>query len=138
MPSGPIKVGESWQVPPEKIEKFAQAVGGGKMKFDPKRSSLGGKLLNAYKKDGAQYGTLELTITLFITEIDFGFGAPSKTTAESKMVIKSTSDVCIDGTSPAEESTAVSTLDLTVGIGNGGTLTMKTTGTETQKVRAAK
>jgi hypothetical protein len=115
---------------------MAQTIG--KMKFDAKRSSIVGKLLNASKKDGAQFGTLELTITLFLTEIDFGNGMTGTTTAESKMVITSTVDLCIDGTSPTEDGTTVSTFEFTVNIANAGPLTMKSAGTETHKVRAAK
>jgi hypothetical protein len=137
LPDQPVKVGGSWTLPMAKSEKMFKTLSGDKMTVDGKKSTIGGKLLKAYKKDGAQFGVLEITFTVFVTEIDLG-GQRVKTAGESKLVLAVTTDTCIDGSVPFEDSKLSSALDLQVELPNAGSLTIKVEGTGTEKVRAAK
>ncbi len=137
LPKDPVKVGESWKVPADKTEKMFKALGDEKMKFDVKKSTVGGKLLKAYKKDGAQFGTLELTLTIFVTELDLG-GEFAKTKDGSKMVIKGTIDTCIDGTVEFEDGKMEVTVDLTAELPNNGSVSITGTTSGMDKTRAAK
>lgn len=133
LPDGPVKVGAGWTVPTAKSEKVFKSLGEEQMKLDAKKSSITGKLLKAYKKDGVQYGVLEFTFTVVITEIDVG-GEFVKAKDGSKMVIKGTSDTCIDGTLEFEDSNLEVSLDITAEVPNGSlTLSSKSTGRETAR-----
>ena len=137
LPKDPVKVGESWKVPADKTEKMFKTLGDEKMKFDVKKSTIGGKLLKAYKKDGAQFGTLELTLTILITEIDLG-GEFTKTKDGSKMVIQGTIDTCIDGTVEFEDGKMEVSVDLTAELPNNGSISITGTTSSVDKTRAAK
>lgn len=130
-PTEPIKVGGGWKVPADKAEKLFKTLGEDKLKVDTKKSTVAGKLLKAYKKDGAQFGVIELTITVFIAELDLG-GEFAKTKDGSKMVIVGTVDTCIDGTIEYEDGKIEVSIDLTAGLPNGGSfnLTGKSTGVD--------
>lgn len=134
VPAEPVKVGAGWTVPGEKTEKLFASLGAEQMKIDAKKSAITGKLLKAYKKDGAQFGVMEFTITVVITEVDIG-GQFAKAADGSKMVIKATVDACIDGSTEAEEATLDVAVDITAEIPNG-TLAIrgKSTGRETSRL----
>ena len=114
-----------------------KSLGKKKMKADAQNSTIGGKLLKAYKKDGAQFGVIELTITLLVTEIDLG-GNFAKTKDGSKAVVKLTIDTCIDGTVHSEESKREGTSDLSLDLLNNGSLVINGTMSGLEKSRAAK
>ena len=137
LPVKPVRVGESWTVPADKSEQMFKTLGDDQMRVDAKKSSITGKLLKAYKKDGAQFGVLELTFTIVVTDLDLG-GKLAKTTAGSKMVMKGTVDTCIDGTVPFEESKFEVTVDIGADLPNGGSLTINTKSNGIEKVRAFK
>lgn len=136
LPKDPIKVGGTWKVPADKSEKMFKSLGDEKIKFDAKKSTIEGKLLKAYKKDNAQFGVIELTITVYVTEMDLN-GQFFKTAGDSKMVLKGTSDTCIDGTLPTEDSKFEMSIELGAELPGNGSLVIsgKTTGID--KVRAA-
>ena len=136
LPDGPVKVGGTWTVPAARSEKMFKTLGDDKMKVDAKKSTITGKLLKAYKKDGAQFGVMEFTVTVFVTELELG-GAPVKTAGDSKMVFKATIDACIDGTVPDEDSKIEMTFDVAADL-PGVALTIKSTMSGTEKVRPAK
>ena len=138
LPKDPVKVGESWKVPADKTEKMFKALGEEKMKIDAKKSTVGGKLLKAYKKDGAQFGTIELNLTLFVTGIDLGGGQFADTKAGSKMDLKATIDTCIDGTVEYEDGKMDVGIDLTAELPNNGSVTISGTSKGVDKTRAAK
>lgn len=123
LPAEAVKVGGTWKVPVEKSEKMFKTLGVDEMKIDVKKSSISGKLLKAYKKDGAQFGVLELTISVFILEIDLG-GQFAPTKAGSKIVITGTIDTCIDGTINREEAKKVVSIAMTAELPNGGSVTI--------------
>lgn len=118
LPTEAIKVGGTWKVPAEKSETMFKTLGVDEMKIDVKKSSIEGKLLKAYKKDGAQFGVLELTISVFLSEIDLG-GQFAPTKAGSKIVIVGTIDTCIDGTVNREDAKKVVTIVVTAELPNG-------------------
>lgn len=131
LPSEPVKVGASWTIPAEKSEKMFKSLGDEQMKVDAKKSTITGKLLKAYKKGDVQFGVIEFTFTVVITDIDIG-GEFVKTRDGSKMVIKGTVDVCVDGTVEDESAKLEISIDLVAEVPNGTiSLTGKTTGTET-------
>lgn len=137
LPQHAVKVGETWKVPGEKSEKMFKSLGEEKMKIDVKKSNVSGKLLKVYKKDGAQFGVLELTIEVFVTEIDVG-GEFAKTKEGSKMSFKATIDTCIDGSVKLEESKMSATIDITANLPGNGSLTLAGTVTGNAKSRALK
>lgn len=138
LPDAPVKVGETWTVAADKSEKIFNALGSGdKTKIDAKKSSISGKLLKAYKKDGAQFGVLEFTIAVAATDLELG-GQLVKLTTGSKFVIKATVDTCIDGTIEFEDGKMDMTIDVGAEFPNVGSLTIKGTTTGTEKVRAVK
>ena len=137
MPAGPVKVGETWKVAADKTEKMFKSLGDDKMKVDAKKSTVSGKLLKAFKKDDAQFATLELTIEVFVTEIDLG-GEFAKTKPGSKMTIKATVDTCIDGSVQFEDGKIDVKVDLSADLPNGGTFGITGTSTGFENTRAAK
>lgn len=136
LPTDPIKVGGTWKLDADKSEKYFKALDIG-MKADAKKSKIEGKLLKAYKKDGAQYGVLEVTITIIVTEIELQ-GQGVATAPDSKMVAKVTVDTCIDGTVDFADAKTEMSADITADIPNVGSITFKGTTTGTEKQRAAK
>ena len=137
LPAEAVNVGGTWKVSADKAERMFKSLGEKKMKADAQNSTIGGKLLKAYKKDGAQFGVIELTITLFVTEIDLG-GNFTKTKDGSKVVVKLTIDTCIDGTVHSEESKLEGTSDLSLDLLNNGSLVIHGTMSGLEKSRAAK
>jgi hypothetical protein len=135
LPDHAVKVGESWKIPAEKSEKLFKTLDDDKMKVDAKKSTIEGKLLKVYKQGGAQFGTIEITVTAIITEVDIAEQLV-KTVPGSKMVVKATIDTCIDGTVRYESGKVLVTLDISVEIPDTGTLTFKSTTNGTEKVTA--
>lgn len=137
LPAEPVKVGGSWKVAADKAEQVFKSFDDDKLKIDPKKSSIDGKLLKAYKKDGAQFGVLELTLTMVVTEMDLN-GQSVKTSADSKIVMKGTIDTCIDGTVASEDGKMEVTANIVADIPTVGTLTLGVKTTTEEKVRAKK
>lgn len=137
LPTEAVKVGAGWKVAAEKAERLFKSMGDDKLKVDVKKSSIEGKLLKAYKKDGAQFGVIELTLTVVITDIDLN-GQMVKTSADSKMVMKGTVDTCIDGTVAFEDGKMEVTANIVAEIPTVGTLTLGVKTTSEEKVRAKK
>jgi hypothetical protein len=137
LPEKPVKVGDSWTVSADKNERLFKMFDGDQMKIDTKKSSAAGKLLKVYKKDGAQFGTLEFTLTVVVTDLDLG-GKFAPTAAGSKMVLKATVDTCIDGTVGTEDSQLEATMDITVELPNKGSFKISGKSTGAEKVRPVK
>ena len=137
MPAEAVKVGQSWKIAGAKSEKLFQALGDGKAKYDADKSTIEGKLLKVYKRAGAQFGVMELTVTMVVTEIGTGEELV-RTTADSKMVMKITIDTCIDGTVEFEDSTADIDLDIAAEIPDAGSIAVRGTMTLKSKIGALK
>ncbi len=135
MPAGALKVGEGWKVPAEKSEKMFKTLGDGKMGVDAKKSTISGKLLKAYKKGDAQFGVIELTITVLVTELDLGTGLSKATGTIS---VTGTLDGCIDGSVDEGVSDKKTMIDLAADLPNNGTFKMTGTATEIEKTKPVK
>jgi hypothetical protein len=136
LPSEEVKVGGSWKVAAEKSEKMFEAFPKENMKVDAKKSSISGKLLKAYKKEGVQFGTLEITIELLLTDVDVG-GQFVKAKEGSRVTLTITLDACIDGSLPFIDAKMQGTMDIVAEL-PVGELTLKSTMTGGEKIRAAK
>lgn len=109
------------------------------LSIDAAKATATGKFLNAYKKDGKQYGTLEIEVMLPLKEI--GAGAMKITLeGDSNVKVIFKYDGCIDGTTTAGK------LDIAMDMKMIGTLktpdgaevkldaVMKKNGTKTQEM----
>ena len=126
LPDKPVKPGDTWKIDGAKLASFA---GDGKTAIDPDKSSISGKLLKTYQKDGKQFGVIELTGEIVIKEL--GEKSPVKIKPGSKMGVKATIDACVDGTDPSLKMDGVMTVRLE-GEGGGATLSISGDGTMTE------
>jgi len=136
LPAEAVTVGGTWKVPAAKVAKMFASVGD-EVKVDAKKCGIAGKLVKAYKKDGAQYGVIELTITLAIAELDLG-GQFVPVKDGGKTVLVGTIDTCIDGTVPGEASRIAMTQQLVAELPNNGTLTVTGKGASTESKKVVK
>ncbi|MBN9121023.1 MAG: hypothetical protein J0I06_18040 [Planctomycetes bacterium] len=137
LPEAPVRVGERWTVPAGASERMFKSIGEESFRLDLKKSTIEGALLKVYKKDGAQFGVLEFTVTLFVTEVNFD-GELAKVSADSKMVMKITLDTCIDGTNEFEDAKMEMTIDVVVEVPGGGSIAIRGTTIGTEKTMAVK
>lgn len=123
LPGKPVKAGDSWKID---AVKFAKSLAQDKLTVDAAKSAVTGKLLKAYKKDGKQFGVLEIDAVFPMKDLGNG-GATLKSG-----VIKTTinADVCIDGTDNSE-STKMSLVFELVAEVKDVTVTVKSDGTQT-------
>jgi hypothetical protein len=96
VPKQPVAVNETWKVDMDAIIKdFTNAA---PFTVDQAKSSGTGKLLKAYKKDGKQFGIVDVEMTLVVTKI--GAGAMAiELNANSQAKVTLHFDGCIDGSS---------------------------------------
>lgn len=128
LPSVAVKVGDGWKVLDDKCEMVFKAIGEQKMKFDTKKSSIEGKLLKAYKKGDAQFGIVELNMTMFVTEINTGEEFLT-TTEDSKLVVNVVLDLCIDGSVEFEHVKMELTPNITIEVPDRGSVLIQGTST---------
>ena len=95
LPPKAVRVGESWKIDPGPLVKELEA--SGELKLDAKAAAATGKLVRAYKKDGRQYGVIDLEIDLPVREVSGG-GANAKAKS-STLKLRLALDGCIDGSS---------------------------------------
>ena len=99
LPKTPVKPGDTWKIDPGEIVKAFGTAGPVLAKDEVK---AGGTLMKTYKKDGRQFGVIELAFEAPVT----GLGEKSPLAVkEGKMTLKITGDGCIDGTAPTGTST---------------------------------
>lgn len=92
LPKNAVAVGETWKLEIDDVAKpFAKA-----MEFDASKSTAGGKLIKAYKKDNKQFGIFETELHLAITKILSG-PIPMQLSRGSVTKIIVQFDGCIDG-----------------------------------------
>ena len=120
LPKKPVKVGEPWVVDTAMVVKSFESVV--PFTLDVDKSKIVGKLLKVYQKDGKQFGTIEMTVTLVVKEFKLD-GQEIELKPGSTMAITSITEQCIDGTSHALNEKSTITMDLTGEIPNG-TLTI--------------
>lgn len=94
LPKQPVAVNESWKPDVAAVAKELSKDGG--MIIDSAKSTSTGKLLKAYKKDGRQYGVIEIELNMVMTKIAAG---PSAIELNPGSMAKVTLrfDGCIDG-----------------------------------------
>jgi hypothetical protein len=106
LPKQAIKVGEAWTVDSAEL---AKSIGERGLVFAKDKLSAGGKLVKAYKKDGRQYGVIELVFDAPIT----GLGNKNPIVLkDARMTMKLSGDGCIDGTLGTGKSTSKMTVTL--------------------------
>ncbi len=92
-PKTAVKVGDEWPIDFSAIT----AIGGAaQTKYDKEKSQFTGKLVKAYKKDGRQWGVIELKIKMVIDTVATN-GSPIKGEANTD----TTFDIVIDGSARA-------------------------------------
>lgn len=90
MPTKPVKVGDTWEVPAKAVDKMF----GEEFVVDSKKVSATGKLVKVYDKNKAKYGVIEYTIELPVASI----GGQVEATAGSMLKVTLSMDGCLDGT----------------------------------------
>ena len=116
LPKKPVKIGEPWVVDTAMVVKSFESVV--PFTLDVEKSEVVGKLLKVYQKDGKQFGTIEMNVTLVVKEFKLD-GQEIEMKPGSTMVITSITEQCIDGTSHNLNEKSTITMDLTGEIPNG-------------------
>ena len=93
IPNRPVKVGESWKIDKSALQRHFRDES---VVVDDARTTGTGQLTKAYKKDGKQYGVVELHIEVFPLEINER-GRRMKLKSDSRFVYELRADTCIDG-----------------------------------------
>jgi hypothetical protein len=88
VPKKPVKVGGTWEITGKGLQQLASVFGDA----DTSKCKAEGKLVKAYKKDGKQFGVVEIDLSLALKEVKGMTFDPGKITV--------TLDGCIDGSSP--------------------------------------
>jgi len=100
LPGKPVKVNETWRV---NVDELAKILESDTLSFDVAKASGTCKLVKAYKKDGRQFGTMELQVELPLKRFELKKGRPFVFQAGARIALNSSMDRCIDGS--ADEGT---------------------------------
>ncbi|HXG10433.1 MAG TPA: hypothetical protein VNK04_11765 [Gemmataceae bacterium] len=96
LPGKPVRVGESWKIDPEPLLKELTRGEEATMNLDAAKATAGGKLLEVYQKDRAQFGKMEFLVEVPIKE--FVQGNQKLALQPGALIrITLTADLCIDG-----------------------------------------
>lgn len=114
LPSGPVRVGETWKIDPAPLVKeWTKDVK--ELTLDGAKATANGKLVEAYKKDGRQFGKMDFQVEVPIKDlaagnekIAFGPGARFTMTFHA--------DACIDGSSSSGDVKAIMVMGGTAAI----------------------
>jgi hypothetical protein len=93
LPTKPVKVGDTWKVDGKTMSKAFAKTGG----LNAEHSGAEGKLVKAYKKDGRQYGVIEMTLKVAPATTPPGVKFDAPPVIEMKLTL----DTTIDGSSTA-------------------------------------
>jgi hypothetical protein len=94
LPRKVVKLNEPWTFD---VGPLARGLAGdGKIEVDEAKSSGSGKLTKTFRKDGKQFGVVELTMEFPVT-VFVGDDGTKHTTKNSKISIQLEADCCIDG-----------------------------------------
>lgn len=105
LPTKPVKVGDTWDVPVKAVDKLL----GQEFVIDGKKAKATGKLVKVYDKNKAKYGVVEYNLELPVSSLMVGEGAAVNADASSLLKVTIIYEGCIDGT--IYESTSTSTLN---------------------------
>jgi hypothetical protein len=131
MPGKPVKLNEAWEVDTDRVVKTFEAEA--PFKLDKDKSKVTGKLTRVYSKDGAQFGMIELTMTLVTTALKQG-GQEIELKEGSKITAKIDLDVCIDGSRSDGAAAVAMGIDIKADIAGGSmVITGKTSGKSAAK-----
>jgi hypothetical protein len=132
LPKKAVAVNDSWNIDKDALkELFGKADESG-IKYDVDNATATGKLLKAYKNKDKQYGVIEYNVTVPLASIqDNNFEKGSKVT------MKLTVDVCIDGTEDARTVKGEFTMAGKF-TQQGATVQVEGTGVTTEKREEAK
>ena len=106
LPGKPVKVSETWNVDTYAAE-VAKSVKKDIFSLDVAKASGTCKLVKAYKKDGRQFGTMELQMELPLKSLQLGTGRPLDLQAGARFAVNSSMDRCIDGSADEGTETAM-------------------------------
>jgi hypothetical protein len=100
LPPKPVKVNGTWTIDADAIVKSIQRSTKQTLPVDKSKTEGKGKLLKAYKKEGKQFGVLDIEVRMPLKG-DFPLGRDQGAPIQegSKMVLHLKADGCIDGTS---------------------------------------
>ena len=99
LPQKPVKVDETWKIDPDALVKAFSKDSKQPFPVDKSKVAGTGKLLRAYKKDGKQYGVLNVKIDMPLKgDFPLGPGQAAPIKDGSKMTLRVEVDGCIDGT----------------------------------------
>jgi hypothetical protein len=116
MPDKPVKLNETWTVDADKVAKAFES--GGPLSVVKDKTKVTGKLTKVYDKDGRRFGVIELDIVLGVKDLKVDDQELAMKPG-SKVTVKVTLDVCIDGTAHTGTETGTMTFDLKGEIPNG-------------------
>lgn len=113
LPGKAVRVGQDWKIDTAALAKAMDAEGEFAV-FDPTKSQGTGRLVRAYKKDGRQFGVIEVSVegtlaAAFLSERRLEVRPGSK----AKLTIAA--DICIDGTSTNGQTRIVIASDVRIG-----------------------
>ncbi|HWG47126.1 MAG TPA: hypothetical protein VN688_30460 [Gemmataceae bacterium] len=98
-PKKPVRVGESWKLDAVSLWKSFEKGTRSPFPLDKAKASGTGKLRKAYKKNGAQFGVLDFSVTMPIKgQFPLGKNDTAAIQDGSKMKVHIEVDTCIDGT----------------------------------------
>jgi hypothetical protein len=95
VPKAAVKVGECWTIDPKPFIEHLRALDGAQLETGPGTAS--GKLVRVYRKDGRQYGVLDLRVEIPVPS--FGPDKVRIKLKNSKLTLRMLADGCIDGSS---------------------------------------
>ncbi len=108
LPRKAVAVGETWTIETDIFKKGLKPDAA--KVFDLDKVKATGKLLKAYKKNGAQFAVMEITLELPLrenSEIAKGY-----VVLGGKAILKGTMDACVDGTSFARSGKYTMEMDM--------------------------
>lgn len=112
LPQGPVKPGGKWKPDTKEIIK---AFGADGPTFDKDRITASGTLIRTYKKDGKQFGVMDIVVEGPLANL--GESNPIKL-SEGKLVLSFQGEGCIDGTSATGRSSAKMLLEIAGSVNN--------------------
>lgn len=123
LPGKPVKPGDTWKIDAAKIAKALNDRD--KVPLDAEKTTMTGKLVKTYKKDGKQFGVMEFTLTGAFKE---AMEDNVKIKAGSTLAITFTVDACIDGTDPTSTTKGTISFKL-LAEAEGAAITLSNDGT---------
>ncbi len=112
LPQKAVALGESWKIDPGPVVRELEAEGA--LKIDATRATAAGRLVRTFRRDGRQFGVIDLQMDLPILSLTEG--GKTARVKDGKLAIRLALAGCIDGTSFANSlrGTVQANLDATL------------------------